>query len=142
MDQMAVYNNIWIVLLSFALAVTAAYSALNLISQVSRSTGKVRRLWLLSGACVLGSGIWAMHFVGMMASRLPFKISYHPGGAIMSLLVCMFFCYLAFWTTSVTQIRQWHLMLGGILLSSGISAMHFIGMSSMKMTARIQYLNP
>lgn len=139
MDQMAVYNNIWIVLLSFALAVTAAYSALNLISQVSRSTGKVRRLWLLSGACVLGSGIWAMHFVGMMASRLPFKISYHPGGAIMSLLVCMFFCYLAFWTTSVTQIRQWHLMLGGILLSSGISAMHFIGMSSMKMTARIQY---
>lgn len=51
MDKMGIHYNVWIVLLSFALAATAAYSALNLISQVPRSFGKVRRLWLISGAC-------------------------------------------------------------------------------------------
>lgn len=49
MDKMGIHYNVWIVLLSFALAATAAYSALNLISQVPRSFGKVRRLWLISG---------------------------------------------------------------------------------------------
>lgn len=95
MDQMGIHYNIWIVLLSFALAATAAYSALNLISQVSHSTGKIRRLWLLSGACVLGSGIWAMHFVGIMASRLPFEVSYHPGRAVLSLLISILSSFLA-----------------------------------------------
>lgn len=95
MDQMGIHYNIWIVLLSFVLAATAAYSALNLISQVSHSTGKIRRLWLLSGACVLGSGIWAMHFVSIMASRLPFEVGYHPGRAVLSLLISILSSFLA-----------------------------------------------
>lgn len=138
MDQMEIRYTIWIVLLSFALAGIAAYSALNLISQVSRSAGKVRSLWIFSGACVLGSGIWAMHFVGM-ASRLPIRVSYHSGGVILSLLVCVSCCYLAFWMTSVAKLRNWHLLLGGIFLGGGITAMHFIAMNSMRMTVKIQY---
>ncbi|MNO38852.1 Cyclic di-GMP phosphodiesterase Gmr [compost metagenome] len=67
MDKIGIHFNVWVVVLSFALAATAAYSALNLISQVSSSAGKVRRFWLISGACVLGSGIWALHYVGILA---------------------------------------------------------------------------
>ncbi|MEK3687699.1 putative bifunctional diguanylate cyclase/phosphodiesterase [Paenibacillus sp. FSL R10-2736] len=139
MDQMGIHYNIWIVLLSFALAATAAYSALNLISQVSHSTGRVRRLWLLSGACVLGSGIWAMHFVGIMASHLPFKVSYHPGTAVLSLLVSMLSCYAALQIATASRQRMWRFLIGGVILGGGISLMHYIGMSSIEMEAKVHY---
>lgn len=139
MDKMGIHYNVWIVVLSFALAATGAYSALNLISQVSRSSGNVRRLWLISGACVLGSGIWAIHYVGIMASQFPFEVTYDPGRAVLSLLVGVLLCYLAFWVISVPSLRLRHLIAGGILLGSGISVMHFIGMSSMKLSATIYY---
>ncbi|MEK4463162.1 EAL domain-containing protein [Paenibacillus sp. FSL R5-0876] len=139
MDKMGIHYNVWIVLLSFALAATAAYSALNLISQVPRSFGKVRRLWLISGACVLGSGIWSIHYVGIMASRFPFSVNYYPGRAVLSLLVGVLCCYSAFRITFVPRLRKSCLIVSGVLLGSGISAMHYIGMSSMKIAAEIHY---
>jgi diguanylate cyclase (GGDEF)-like protein len=139
MDQMGIHYNIWIVLLSFALAASAAYSALNLISQVPNSTGRVRRLWLLSGSCVLGCGIWAMHFVGVMASPMPYKVSYHPATAVLSLLVGMFFCYAALLIAMASRQRIWRFLTGGAVLGGGISFMHYIGMSSMEMEAKLHY---
>ncbi|CQR58757.1 bifunctional diguanylate cyclase/phosphodiesterase [Paenibacillus riograndensis] len=139
MDQMGIHYNLWIVLLSFALAATAAYSALNLILQVFHSAGRVRRLWLLSSACVLGSGIWAMHFVGVMASYLPFKVSYHPGIAGCSLLISMCACYLSLWVATMSPLRTGRLLLSGMILGSGISMMHYMGMYSMKLQAEIHY---
>ncbi|MBP2110104.1 EAL domain-containing protein [Paenibacillus sp. FSL P2-0089] len=139
MDQMGIHYNIWIVLLSYTLAAAAAYSALNLISQVSHSAGRVRRLWLLSGACVLGGGIWAMHFVGIMASRLPFKVSYHPVMAAVSLLIIMSSCYATLQLVTAPRQRSWRLLAGGGILGSGISFMHYAGMSSMEMEAKIHY---
>ncbi|OKP78205.1 diguanylate cyclase [Paenibacillus sp. P3E] len=142
MDQMGIQYNIWIVLLSFALAASAAYSALNLISQASRSAGNVRRLWLLSGACVLGSGIWAIHFVGLMASRLPFEVRYQGGMAVLSLLISVLASYVSLWIATMPRQRTGRLFLSGMILGCGISAMHYLGMSSMKMGGRIHYEMP
>lgn len=139
MDQMEVHYNQWIVLLSFVLAATAAYSSINLISKVSHASGKIRSLWLLSGACILGSGIWAMHFVGILASRLPFEVGYHPGMAILSLLVGMTACYFALHLGFTANLNTWQLIVSSFLLGGGISGMHFIGMSSMEIEATIHY---
>lgn len=139
MDQMGIHYNIWIVLLSSALAVTAAYSALNLISQVSRSTGRIRSLWLVSGSFVLGSGIWAMHFVGILASRLPFEVEYRPGRAVLSMLIGMLASYLALRLAFTSRPAFWRLITSALFLGSGISGMHYIGMSSMEMEATIHY---
>ncbi|WP_042202443.1 putative bifunctional diguanylate cyclase/phosphodiesterase [Paenibacillus camerounensis] len=139
MDQMGTHYNTWIVLLSFALAVTAAYSALNLISQVTRSTGRIRRLWLMSAACVLGSGMWAMHFVGMMASHFPFEVSYRPGRAVLSLLIIMLSSLAALWIATVPRQRMRRLILSGGILGTGISVMHYTGISSMEMEGTIQF---
>lgn len=139
MDQMGVHYNIWIVLLSFALAAAAAYSALNLISHTAHAAGRTRRLWLLSGACVLGSGIWAMHFVGIMASEWSFRAGYHLGLAVLSLLISIVASFLALWMATAARQRLWRLLTGGILLGSGISIMHYIGMASMDIEGRIHY---
>ncbi|WP_410512715.1 EAL domain-containing protein [Paenibacillus sp. BR2-3] len=139
MDQMEIHYNIWIVILSFALAVTAAYTALNLISQFARSTGRIRSFWLLTGSCVLGSGIWAMHFAGILASRMSFDVGYHPGIAVLSMLIGMLSCYLALRFALTPRPGFWRLAASALLLGGGISGMHYVGMSSMKMEATIHY---
>jgi diguanylate cyclase len=139
MDQMAIHYNIWIVLLSFALAVAAAYTALNLLSQISRSTGRIRNLWLLSGSVVLGSGIWAMHFVGLLASQMPFEVGYRPGLAVLSMLTAILSSYAALRLVLVPRPKLWRQIASAAVFGGGASGMHYIGMSSMRMEAIIHY---
>ena len=58
---------------SVVVAILAAYAALLVSHQVSddTKTSFARRTWVILGGLCLGFGIWAMHFVGMLAFTLP-----------------------------------------------------------------------
>ena len=73
---MPVTYETWLVLLSIVMAIQGAYVGLSLAVQIGDATGMRRRL-LLAGATVsLAVAIWTMHFVGMLAVRLPFQVDY------------------------------------------------------------------
>src|SRR5438105_15308760 len=65
-----------LVTLSVVVAGVAAYTALTLAERGTVAQGRLRPLWLLGGATAMGSGIWSMHFTGMLAFSLPIPISY------------------------------------------------------------------
>ena len=67
----------WIAIL--LVAVLASYTALSLAGRVSQATETGARWWIAGGAFAMGTGIWAMHFVGMLAFRLPIPLSYDLG---------------------------------------------------------------
>jgi NO-binding membrane sensor protein with MHYT domain len=58
-----------LVVLSVVIAVFASYAALDLAGRVTAARGFARTLWLHGGAIAMGFGIWAMHYVGMLAFR-------------------------------------------------------------------------
>src|SRR2546425_8066877 len=62
-----------LVALSVVVAAIASYAALDLAGRVSTSKGKASAAWLLGGALAMGTGIWSMHFIGMLAFNLPVK---------------------------------------------------------------------
>src|SRR5256885_16745605 len=64
--------NYTLVLLSYLVATLGSYAFLQFASRIAelRDAG-LRFSWLAIGACAMGSGIWAMHFVGMLAYVLP-----------------------------------------------------------------------
>src|SRR5438270_10595925 len=64
------------VALSVVVAMLASYAALDLAGRVASATGNARMGWVAGGATVMGLGIWSMHFVGMIAFRLPIRIAY------------------------------------------------------------------
>ena len=71
-----------LVALSILIAICASYTALTLAGRVSVARGRARLAWLLGGSVAMGSGIWSMHFVAMLAFHLPVAISYDvPLGA-------------------------------------------------------------
>src|SRR5690606_8529917 len=52
----------------------------------SNALPQAHRVHVLSGSLALAGGIWAMHFIGMLAVRLPVAVSFHGGFTLLSFL--------------------------------------------------------
>src|SRR5580692_9053901 len=85
-DYIGVYDP-YLVTTSVIIAILAAYVALSISARIlAAKTGRSRWAWTSAGAVVMGGGIWAMHFVGMLAFSLPCGIGYNPIGTIVSII--------------------------------------------------------
>jgi diguanylate cyclase len=131
MTAMPVTYEAWLVLLSIVMAIQGAYVALSLSSQIAGATGTRRRL-LLAGATVsFAVAIWTMHFVGMLAVRLPFQVDYLVLPTLLSFLVCAIVVGGAVYATSSGPLTLLRLTLSSCLMGGGIFAMHYLGMSAL-----------
>ncbi|MBO9667476.1 MAG: response regulator [Bdellovibrio sp.] len=129
-----------LVALSVLIATIGAYVALNIVLRIKESLGKNNPVWLLAGAVAMGLGIWSMHFVGMLAMIMPgMTIGYDLGLSVLSVVVAIGASLVAFYLISRVQISLAALILGGISMAVAISGMHYIGMASMEMDARIEW---
>ena len=128
-----------LVALSYLVACVASYTALDLARRVTGTRGLARRMWLAGGAFAMGLGIWAMHFIGMLAFSLPVSLQYDAPLVLLSLLVAILAAALALVLVSRPRVG-WPLLLGGGgIMGSGIVAMHYIGMAALRMPAAIRY---
>lgn len=126
--------------LSILVAVLAAYAAL-LVSQLvaRRKIPHSRPVWLGVGSLCLGMGIWAMHFVGMLAFSLPCVTGYSPLTTLLSTVPGVLASVLALTTISRPTLSRRRLVLGGVLIGAGIGAMHYSGMAAMQLNGFIRY---
>jgi diguanylate cyclase (GGDEF)-like protein len=137
---MFVSHEFGLVVLSIVVAVLASYVALDLASRVAASRGsKAAGFWLAGGALSMGIGIWAMHFIGMLAVHLPIPMSYDIFITLLSLAIAIVVSAFALYTVSygVWSVRR--LLFSGLLMGIGICAMHYSGMAAMEMRPSITY---
>ena len=66
----------WGVTASVLIAIFASYVALDLAKRVRAPDRKIANTWLVGGSISMGTGIWCMHFVGMLAFSLPIELGY------------------------------------------------------------------
>ncbi|MBU3823592.1 MAG: EAL domain-containing protein [Candidatus Oceanisphaera merdipullorum] len=133
-------HNQLLVICSIIVAILAAYTALNMASRVSNSSGKAAVLWLVGGSFAMGFGIWSMHFIGMLAFSLPIALGYDVSLTLFSLLVAIVSSALALYFVCQETLPYRRLILGGVLMGLGIACMHYTGMEAMLMTPRIIYV--
>ena len=129
-----------LVMLSVLMAVLASFVALQLtgrIQQASTTIGK--SLWLTSGSLAMGGGVWAMHFIGMLAFSLPCGISYDLMQTLASMVPGVLASAVALWAISRPAISLGNLLLSGILMGGGIGTMHYSGMAAMRLDGMIYY---
>jgi PAS domain S-box-containing protein len=128
-----------LVSLSVFIAILAAYAALDLAERVTTARGGARLMWLYGGAIAMGSGIWAMHYVGMEAFRLPVPVTYDWPTVLLSLVAAILASGVALYTVSRPTVNLGRRIAGGIFMGSGIAAMHYIGMYAMRLPAMCVY---
>jgi NO-binding membrane sensor protein with MHYT domain len=134
---MAVTYQPWLFLLSVVMAIQGAYVGLSLAIQVGDAAGVRRRLLLAGAAMSLAVAIWTMHFVGMLAVRLPFSIDYLVFPTLLSFLVCVLVVGAAAYATSAGPLTLLRVILSACLMGSGIFTMHYIGMSALHASAHM-----
>lgn len=131
--------NFALVALSIIIAVIASSVALTLASRLRFAPAEQRFRWLLAGAISMGTGIWAMHFTGMLAYNLDMPVKYDVPTVAISYVAAIAAAAVALnviyrkgqtWATLIT---------GGTLMGAGIGAMHYIGMYAMRMEAHTHY---
>ena len=79
----------------------------------------------------MGMGIWSMHFVGMLAFTLPVPVAYDLITVVLSVVVAIIASFIALYVVGRNRLTVRQLLVGGMLLAAGISAMHYIGMAAM-----------
>jgi NO-binding membrane sensor protein with MHYT domain len=134
-----------LVALSVLVAMLASYGALDFASRVALAPRNSSRVWVALGGCVMGFGIWSMHFIGMLAFSLPTRLAYDPALTAASLGIAILTSgfalaivgYLAVMGRSEIDFAV--LAAGGVLMGAGICAMHYTGMAAMRMTPPIIY---
>ncbi|WP_122679580.1 putative bifunctional diguanylate cyclase/phosphodiesterase [Pseudomonas viridiflava] len=128
-----------LVMISVLIAVLASYTALDLAGRVASAKGRAVHCWIAGGAIAMGIGIWSMHFIGMLAFVLPFKLGYNIPLTLCSLLIAMLSSGFALWLVNQPQmpVLQWGL--GALFMGLGISAMHYTGMAALRMQPGIDY---
>lgn len=129
-----------LVLLSGLLAILASTTAFYLTARISAANNMIARLgWLTTGALSMGGGIWAMHFVGMLALSMPNPVSYDVVLTGLSIMFSIAASGTAFFLVNRGVRTAARLVIGGVVLGGGIGAMHYTCMAAMRMNAVIRY---
>lgn len=136
---MPVTHEPWLVALSLIVAIQGAYVGLSLAVQVAGAIGLRRRLLLAGAAISLAVAIWSMHFVGMLAARLPLPVDYLVFPTLLSFLVCVIVVGAAVFAASAGPLTLMRLAGAACVMGAGIVTMHYIGMSALHASAHMNH---
>jgi diguanylate cyclase (GGDEF)-like protein len=133
--------NLYLVALSLMVAMFASYTALDLAARIRllKAAGPKGFFWLLGGAVAMGMGIWSMHFIGMLAFRMPIELGYDPWITVYSLLIAIVISGFALHVATRDALSRMRLAMGGVLMGLGVAAMHYTGMAALRMSPGITY---
>ena len=87
----------------------------------------------------MGTGIWSMHFVGMLAASIGIQMTYHLGWTAMSLLIAILISGFALHMVSSEHLRAGKLVLSAAVMGTGIASMHYVGMGALQINPGVRY---
>jgi PAS domain S-box-containing protein len=128
-----------LVALSLLVAVLSSCMAMQVAVQARGLKASARLLALSTGSLALGGGVWAMHFIGMLAFDLCTPVAYDPWITVASVLPSVLAAGVALHLIARKTIQIQELLLGGTLVGLGVGAMHYSGMAAMQMGPVLRY---
>ena len=134
------YNhNLLLVTLSIITSIITSFSAVYLLSIVIGLKGRPRMIWYILSACILGLGIWSMHYIGMLAIVLPHSNEYRLLHVLFTLAISVLFSFMALFIIIVKKAVKFRLFLSALMMGVGISITHYVGMTSMSAHYNMTY---
>jgi diguanylate cyclase (GGDEF)-like protein len=128
---MHAHTDFLLVTLSYLIAATSAYIAIELAGRVKTATDHSKHLWLIAGGSILGLGIWSMHFVAMLGHGTLKDATYSFPLVFLSAIIAVTGCILGFYLVARRMSRE-SFVLGGFLMGSTIAGMHYVGIVALQ----------
>jgi methyl-accepting chemotaxis protein PixJ len=122
----------WAVALSILIAVAGAWASLDVTERVTFAKGRARTAWLAGGVLATSIGLWSMHYTAMLAFHLPVPTQYDWPTALNSFTSAFAASLAALLAVTRPTLGRRQAVIGTIIMSLAVSALHYIAMGSMR----------
>ena len=124
-------HDLWLVAIAAVLCFSACTTALSMIRRSRAASGRYRFAWLSGAGTVAGCGIWATHFVAMLAYEPGIPVGYDEGLTFVSAVIAIVLCTAGF----AISLRKGYAAAGGAVAGAAIATMHYVGMAAVRLPA-------
>ncbi|MEU2896765.1 MHYT domain-containing protein [Streptomyces sp. NPDC001273] len=127
-------------LVAFLMACLGGALGLRCTTRAMAAPRRRRPFWLALGSVAIGSGIWTMHFVGMMGFAIEgTPIHYDRALTFASLAVGILMVGTGIFIVGYRGASGTALFTGGTVTGLGIASMHYLGMAGMSLDGSLEY---
>lgn len=134
----AVEHDPRLVILAGIICLLSSYAAVSMLQKARMPRQTRTRVWISAAGASSGFGIWATHFISMLAYDGRIDIRYQLDLTLISLLVVVVLTTLA-----IAAFLRWAglsgTFAGASLFGAGVTAMHFTGMAAVDMQADLSW---
>jgi NO-binding membrane sensor protein with MHYT domain len=132
-EVIAVNYNPYLLALSFAVAVLGSFVGLLACRRIAGADGRISKYNAISAAIAIGGvGVWAMHFIGMLALKVDLAMGYAAVETLVSIFAAILATALALAFVAMEPNSPARLVTAGIAMGLGICVMHYLGMYGMR----------
>ncbi|MBH5401087.1 EAL domain-containing protein [Bradyrhizobium sp. CNPSo 4010] len=128
-----------LVALGGAVCLLASAAAISLFQRARATHGAARLAWIALDAAVSGCGIWATHFIAMLAYGPGSAGAYNIPVTILSLMLAISLTFVGLGIAVASSRPVW-IVVGGAIVGLGVAAMHYTGMAALEMPARVDWI--
>jgi diguanylate cyclase (GGDEF)-like protein/PAS domain S-box-containing protein len=128
-----------LVALGGAVCLLASAAAISLFHRARATQGPARLVWITLDAVVSGCGIWATHFIAMLAYGPGSGGAYNIPVTILSLIFAISVTFVGL-SIAVSSRRTPWVVLGGAIVGGGVAAMHYTGMAALEIPAQVSWV--
>ena len=128
-------HNLWLVGLAATVCLIACFTSIDLFFRAWAAEGRTKAYWLLGTGLVAGAGIWATHFIAMLAYQSTLPVAYDIPLTALSVVISVVLCTLG----AGIALYMNRLTLAGLTVGTAIGFMHFTGMSALRLAGHIEW---
>lgn len=125
-----------LVLLAGLVCFAASIVAVNIFHRAIASQTRTRLVWIGIAGASIGYGIWATHFIAMLAYEPGVSTGYGVVLTALSLAAAMLLTSTGF-GYAANNPGRWRAPIGGGIVGAGIASMHYLGMWALEVPGRV-----
>src|ERR1700686_1228437 len=128
-------HNLRLVALAGVICFLASFAAVSLLHRAVAAQGRARSIWIATAGAATGCGIWATHFIAMLAYDPGVVVGYGLALTIFSLLAAISITSVGLAVAVNGRVRR-AAPIGGAVIGAGVACMHYLGMSALGLPDR------
>ena len=139
LDCVVTQHDLRLVALAAVICALSSYTTISLLHHVRRSDARMWWVWLAVSALSTGFGIWATHFIAMLAFSPGLPTAYNVPLTVLSLIIAV---VVTGFGLAIALMSRWGAAspwLGGAVVGAGIAAMHYTGMAAFEVPGRVTW---
>ncbi len=127
-----------LVVLAGVVCFLASLTAITLFNRARSTIGRVRATWIVAAGAATGCGIWATHFLAMLAYQPGIPVAYDITLTTLSLVAAATITTAGL-VVAIFLPAQWSALLGGGVIGAGVACMHYLGMEAIELPGRVTW---